>query len=71
MMPELSGLEVLSSLRKDARLSKIPVIIISARCMPSDLRQGLEAGAHCYLTKPIAFQDLKMAVMQAVGTSCP
>lgn len=62
MMPELSGLEVLQSLRLDPQLRHIPVIIVSAKCMPSDLRDGLEAGAAYYLTKPVSFVDLKSAV---------
>jgi CheY-like chemotaxis protein len=68
MMPEISGLEMLSSIRQDARLRQIPVIIVSAKSLPADLRQGLEAGAACYLTKPVAFGDLKQAVESVIST---
>lgn len=68
MMPEISGLEMLSSIRQDARLRQIPVIIVSAKSLPADLRQGLEAGAACYLTKPVAFGDLKQAVESIIST---
>jgi len=71
MMPDLSGLEVLSVIRNDPYLSHIPVIIVSAKCLPSDLRRGLEAGAASYLTKPVAFFDLKHAVEQALENSSP
>ena len=71
MMPELSGLEVLSVIRNDPYLCHIPVIIVSAKCLPSDLRRGLEAGAACYLTKPVAFIDLKQAVEQALEKNSP
>jgi two-component system alkaline phosphatase synthesis response regulator PhoP len=71
MMPDLTGLEVLGVIRKDPHLCHIPVIIVSAKCLPSDLRRGLEAGAACYLTKPVAFIDLKQAVEQAVDTQSP
>jgi len=30
--------------------------------MPSDIREGLEAGATLYLTKPVGYLDLKKAV---------
>ena len=69
MMPEISGLEMLGSIRQDARMRHIPVIIISAKCLPSDLKEGLEAGAACYLTKPVAFADLKQAVEMAISGS--
>lgn len=68
MMPEISGLEMLDTIRKDAHLKHIPVIIISAKSLPSDLMRGLEAGANGYLTKPVAFADLKMAVERATST---
>lgn len=62
MMPDVSGLEVLRYMRKDPELMKIPVIVVSAKSMPSDVRTGLEAGASMYLTKPVGFVDLKNAV---------
>jgi len=68
MMPEISGLEMLGSIRQDARLRQIPVIIVSAKSLPADLKQGLEAGAACYLTKPVAFGDLKQAVESVIST---
>lgn len=64
MMPEISGLEVLATLRLDARLRHIPVIMVSAKSLPSDIRYGLEAGAVSYLTKPVSFADLKKAIDQ-------
>jgi CheY-like chemotaxis protein len=62
MMPDLSGLEVLRFMRRDPRLAEIPVVIISAKALPSDIQTGLAAGAAVYLTKPVAFADLKRAV---------
>ncbi len=70
MMPDLSGLEVLRYMRRDPRMSSIPVIIVSARSLPSDIKMGLDAGAAYYLTKPVAFADLKKAitgVLKAAG----
>jgi two-component system alkaline phosphatase synthesis response regulator PhoP len=71
MMPDLSGLEVMGIIRKDPHLCHIPIIIISAKCLPSDLRRGLEAGAACYLTKPVAFIDLKQAIEQTFDDKTP
>jgi CheY-like chemotaxis protein len=67
MMPDLSGLEVLRFMRRDPRLSNIPVIIVSARSLPSDIRRGLDAGATFYLTKPVSFADLKEAIQSSVN----
>jgi DNA-binding response OmpR family regulator len=38
------------------------VIIVSAKSMPSDIKNGMEAGASMYLTKPVGFLELKQAV---------
>ena len=66
MMPDISGLEVLRFMRRDPKLKDIPVIVVSARSMPSDIREGLEAGATIYLTKPVGYLDLKKSVDQVV-----
>jgi len=62
MMPDASGLDVLRFIRREPALAGLPVIIISAKSLPSDISTGLDAGASIYLTKPVAFQDLKQAV---------
>ena len=62
MMPDVSGLEVLRFMRREPELRGIPVIVVSARSMPSDIKEGLEAGATLYLTKPVGYLDLKKAV---------
>lgn len=62
MMPDVSGLEVLKFMRREPELMGIPVIVVSAKSMPSDIRVGMEAGASVYLTKPVGYLDLKQAV---------
>ena len=66
MMPDISGLEVLRYMRREPDLVSIPVIVISAKSMPSDIKTGLEAGASLYLTKPVGFLELKQAVEQVL-----
>ncbi|MFZ5820388.1 MAG: response regulator [Chloroflexota bacterium] len=67
MMPDVSGLEVLRFMRREPQLSKIPVIVVSARSTPSDIKEGLEAGATLYLAKPVGYLDLKQAVDQVMS----
>ncbi len=66
MMPDISGLEVLRYMRREPDLTSIPVIVISAKSMPGDIKTGLEAGASLYLTKPVGFLELKEAVEQVL-----
>lgn len=66
MMPDISGLEVLRFMRRDPALRATPVIVVSARSMPSDIKEGLEAGATIYLTKPVGYLELKKSVDQVM-----
>lgn len=66
MMPDVSGLEVLRFMRREPQFEGTPVIVVSARSTPSDIREGLEAGATLYLSKPVGYLDLKQAVEQVI-----
>ena len=67
MLPGISGLDILQEMREDPALATIPVVIVSAKAMPADIRRGMEAGASTYLTKPVGFLELKEAVERALG----
>jgi DNA-binding response OmpR family regulator len=62
MMPDISGLEVLRFMRREPNFKDTPVIIVSAKSMPADIKVGMEAGASMYLTKPVGYLELKQAV---------
>ena len=62
MMPEISGLDILRQMRRDPNLANIPVIVVTAKGMPADIKNGMEAGASTYITKPVGFRELKEAV---------
>jgi len=62
-MPRMDGIELLRLIRKDARLSAMPVMIVSYKDREEDRLRGLEAGASYYLTKA-SFHD--ETLLQAV-----
>jgi len=66
MMPDVSGLEVLRFIRREPELANTPVVIVSAKGTPTDVKTGMDAGASAYLIKPVGFQDLQNAVDKAV-----
>ena len=69
MMPDLSGLEVLNYIKEQPGLSSLPVIIVSAKTLPEDVEAGLKAGAVAYLTKPVSFSEMRVAIEEAVSQS--
>lgn len=66
MMPGLDGMEVLRRIKADPVLQTIPVIMQTAAASAEDLREGLAAGAHYYLTKPFAAGALLAVVHTAL-----
>ncbi len=68
MMPDVSGLDILRQMRRDPALANIPVVVVTAKSMPADIKNGMEAGASTYLTKPVGFLELKEAVEHALGS---
>lgn len=64
MMPGIDGMEVLRRIKADSRLSDLPVIMQTAAATPNQVREGLQAGAHYYLTKPFE-QGALLAIMRS------
>jgi CheY-like chemotaxis protein len=58
MMPVMDGLTATSAIRNDARWSKLPIVMLTAKAMPDDQKKCLEAGANDYMAKPIDVDKL-------------
>jgi DNA-binding response OmpR family regulator len=54
-LPEMDGLDVTRTLRKD---SNVPIIMLTARSEETDKLIGLELGADDYMTKPFSPKEL-------------
>lgn len=52
-LPKIDGLEVLAIIKKDDRLKKIPVIILSTSSAESDILTSYNNYANCFITKPV------------------
>ena len=58
MMPKRDGFSVLRELRADGRISRIPVIVVTAIFGLSERNYATELGAADYITKPFDLDDL-------------
>lgn len=56
-LPDKHGKDVLTEIKSDAEIQKIPVVIISADAMPNQISELKSLGAAGYLTKPIEIKS--------------
>ena len=57
-MPEMDGWEVLRLLKSDESLRGLPVVMVTIKMEFRDKVHALQDGAHDYITKPFASDDL-------------
>jgi DNA-binding response OmpR family regulator len=62
MLPEVDGLAICQSMRNDAALARIPIIMVTARGDEADRVAGFELGADDYVTKPFSPKELSARV---------
>ena len=67
MMPQLSGLDVLTRMRADARWKNTPCIILTAAGQEEQHRLALELGASEFLTKPFSPKKLYARTAELAG----
>jgi two-component system OmpR family response regulator len=59
-LPDIDGFDVCRRLRRDGH--QVPVIFLTARNEPEDLRTGFRQGGDDYLTKPFSLEELALRV---------
>ena len=62
MLPGLDGLELSRLLKRDARTSQIPLLMLTAKSEEVDRIVGLELGADDYITKPFSPREVVLRV---------
>jgi two-component system chemotaxis sensor kinase CheA len=50
-MPRMDGFSLLQAVKADAALAQLPVILMTSRNDPQDVRRGMDLGAEAYITK--------------------
>ncbi|MCL2808584.1 MAG: response regulator [Treponema sp.] len=64
IMPDMSGFEVITELKKSDKTKSIPVIFITGLNKESNESEGLSLGAVDYIHKPFNADDVKLKVSQ-------
>ncbi|MBD3224087.1 MAG: response regulator, partial [Caldithrix sp.] len=56
-LPKKDGREVLEDIKKDGKLRKIPVVILTTSQAEEDIARSYQLHANCYITKPVDFDQ--------------
>jgi CheY-like chemotaxis protein len=58
MMPFMDGLTLLKKIKETDGIKSIPVIVLSGKIFPPEMKKAISLGAERYLTKPVKSADL-------------
>ena len=61
-MPKMNGYDVLTAMRKDPKLARIPVVVLTTSDAERDVFRSYDLGASGFVTKPIDMDQLFSAI---------
>lgn len=64
MLPDIDGFTILKQIRMHNATKDIPVVIISAKDRPEDIKKAKELGATDYVMKPVGINNLQERVFE-------
>ena len=68
-MPKMTGVELVHAMKRDPRLRRIPVAIITSSNVPNDRELAFAAGVCAFVAKPYGVEALMHALM-SLRESC-
>src|SRR5258708_39682498 len=68
-LPKMDGKEVLSIIKSDPALKRIPVIMLTTSSSEKDILTSYDNHANCYITKPVDLERF-MAVVRTIDDFC-
>ncbi len=67
-MPGMPGLDLIKAVRADARLAKMPVLMLTAEAKREQIIEAAQAGVNGYVIKPFTAETLKEKLDKILGT---
>jgi len=71
MMSWIDGYELCRAVKKNEEFKDIPVMFVSAKKGPEEIRKGIEAGAVDFFTKPIDMERLLTRINDVLANTPP
>ena len=66
-LPDISGIDLLTKLKRDSKLSLIPVVMLTGSNFDDDIQKSYDLGASTYLVKPISKDALMLVIENLFG----
>jgi CheY-like chemotaxis protein len=63
-LPKVDGLEVLSQIKSDSQLRRIPVVVLTSSREEQDLINSYNLGTNAYVVKPVDFHEFVDAIKE-------
>jgi two-component system, chemotaxis family, chemotaxis protein CheY len=68
-MPGMSGLDLIKAVRSDAKLAKMPVLMLTAEAKREQIIEAAQAGVNGYVIKPFTAETLKEKLDKILAAS--
>ena len=68
-MPGMSGLDLIKAVRSDAKLAKLPVLMLTAEAKREQIIEAAQAGVNGYVIKPFTAETLKEKLDKILGAT--
>lgn len=62
LLPDISGIDLLTLIKRDGRLKDIPVVILTGSNEDQDIQKSYDLGASSYLVKPVSNEALMLVI---------
>ena len=66
-MPGMPGLDLIKAVRADAKLAKMPVLMLTAEAKREQIIEAAQAGVNGYVIKPFTAETLKEKLDKILG----
>jgi two-component system response regulator len=63
-LPKVDGLEVLRTVKNDARTKAVPIVVLTSSREEQDLVKSYHLGVNSYVQKPVNYQEFRDAIRQ-------
>ena len=63
-LPDMSGTEILAEVKRDERLKRAPVVVLTTTDDKTEIQRCYDLGCNVYITKPVDYESFAGAIRQ-------